>query len=594
MHIKPHYQADYDVIVLGLGAAGASAARFAADHDKKVLLVDAAPYGHEGGNTRYAGQIVGYTDDYDKMMNYYQEMTKPMHLPYMMMRTYVQGFKDMKDYFKKYLCDPVTYKSVRKEFPNVASMSPEYPEFKDSHSYDFLMVHKGFFDAALLKLLEKKVLDRSNRIDVWLNSRAIHVVQNDDEKVVGVQIMRNHQRVYVHARLGVVLAVGGFENNPEMVQNYLGASHVVPVGGMYNKGDGVKIAEEAGAKLWHMWNYEPLGFSWGAGLTFAEPKGKRSRLVLAWPEAITGSVITVGDDGTRYFNENEPNRHGHLYGHGMWRIPIVCDHPYLVFDQTKYQEIEKGQKPISDLDKRIIKADSLSDLAAKINVPAEKLENTVKLFNQFAKDGRDYQFGRDAKTMRAFDDGPYYAIALETGMLNTQGGPERDEYARIINTDGQPIPHLFGAGELGGINANQYQGGNNLAECLIWGKIAGDQAAVQHPDEASDVSTEMNGINDLMNGHLTHIELGPDEYLGSSDQGMGGRITTRVTYKDGQIKKVEIVENHESEDVAKNALAEMPERIEKANSTDVDVVSGASVTSRAIEGAVKDALKKAK
>lgn len=95
MHIKPHYQADYDVIVLGFGAAGATAARFAADHNKKVLLVDAAPFGHEGGNTRYAGQIVGYTTNKQQMMEYYQALTYPMNVPYSMTETYVSGFKDM-------------------------------------------------------------------------------------------------------------------------------------------------------------------------------------------------------------------------------------------------------------------------------------------------------------------------------------------------------------------------------------------------------------------------------------------------------------------------------------------------------------------
>lgn len=73
--------------------------------------------------------------------------------------------------------------------------------------------------------------------------------------------------------------------------------------------------------------------------------------------------------------------------------------------------------------------------------------------------------------MRPFDDGPYYAIKMSNDVLNTQGGPERDQYARVLNSNGEPIPHLYSAGELGGICANQYQGGNNLAECLIWGRL---------------------------------------------------------------------------------------------------------------------------
>lgn len=196
--------------------------------------------------------------------------------------------------------------------------------------------------------------------------------------------------------------------------------------------------------------------------------------------------------------------------------------------------------------------------------------------------------------MRPFDDGPYYAIKMSNDVLNTQGGPERDQYARVLNSNGEPIPHLYSAGELGGICANQYQGGNNLAECLIWGKIAGDRVSLNHDDIAEDVSNTLNGINDLIKGEEKNITLTEDQYLGESNSGIGGKLVVRVTYKDNKIKKVDIVENHESEDFGKRALKIIPHEIEKGNSTDVDAVSGASATSRAIKEAVKDAINKAK
>lgn len=590
MHINPNYDADFDVVVLGFGAAGASAARFAADHKRKVLLVDAAPFGHEGGNTRYAGQIVGYTNDYDKMMNYYEALTKPMTLPYPMIHTYIQGFADMKSYFKKYLCEPVTFESVKDKYVGLQTMAPEYPEYKDSNSYDFLMVHDAFFDAALWKLLRKKVLDRAGNIDVWLNSRALHLIQNDDDTVVGVQIKRNNKKVYVHAKKGVVLATGGFENNRQMVRNYLGADHLLPLGSMYNRGDGINMGQEVGAKMWHMWNYEALGVQ--HGLVFAQPEGKRGQFVICH-EFSKGSVFTVGDDGTRYFREDEANRHGHIYDHGEWRIPIRCVNPYIIFDETKLKEIKKAGYPVPDFEDRLITANTIKDLAYKINLPADKLEATFKNFNNFAKEGIDFEYHRDSKTMRKFDDGPYYAVKMSNDVLNTQGGPERNEKAQVLNTDSEIIPHLFSAGELGGICANQYQGGNNIAECLIWGKIAGDRASINQDDLASNSSTDLNGINDLVKGEEANITLDKDQYLGESNSGIGGKLLVRVTYKDKKIKHVEVIENHESEDFGKRALKIIPSEIEKTNSTDVDVVSGASATSRAIEEAVKQAIDKA-
>ena len=69
------WKANYDVVVLGFGGAGATAARFAADNGAKVLIVDVAPYGHEGGNTRYSVQLLGTGTDYDKLKEYYRGLT---------------------------------------------------------------------------------------------------------------------------------------------------------------------------------------------------------------------------------------------------------------------------------------------------------------------------------------------------------------------------------------------------------------------------------------------------------------------------------------------------------------------------------------
>ena len=74
--------------------------------------------------------------------------------------------------------------------------------------------------------------------------------------------------------------------------------------------------------------------------------------------------------------------------------------------------------------------------------------------------------------MRAFDGKMYYAMPMSGLMLNTQGGPRRNENAEVLDTNGNPIPHLYSAGEMGGITSCMYQGGTNIAECIIFGEIA--------------------------------------------------------------------------------------------------------------------------
>jgi len=92
----------YDVIVLGFGAGGASAARFAADNGAKVLLVDSAPKGQEGGNTRLSDQFLASGNDPEKLKAYHKAMAEPFSIDDAVMTTFTDGLYHMKDYVAKY------------------------------------------------------------------------------------------------------------------------------------------------------------------------------------------------------------------------------------------------------------------------------------------------------------------------------------------------------------------------------------------------------------------------------------------------------------------------------------------------------------
>lgn len=155
---EPELDQTFDVVVLGFGGAGATAARFAADAGAKVLLVDAAPEGHEGGNTRYAGQVVGAGTDFDQLKTYYKAMTAPMQLDDDMIDTYVQGMVDMPDYFRRYLgVEPL---SIAKDWDHskvdLHGILHEFPDFPGVNAYDLLVVHERQFDSALWKSCGRK------------------------------------------------------------------------------------------------------------------------------------------------------------------------------------------------------------------------------------------------------------------------------------------------------------------------------------------------------------------------------------------------------------------------------------------------------
>jgi predicted oxidoreductase len=105
---------------------------------------------------------------------------------------------------------------------------------------------------------------------------------------------------------------------------------------------------------------------------------------------------------------------------------------------------------------------------------------TVGRWNQSCETGRDEQFGRTLM-LTPVAKGPFYAIELSPSMLNTQGGPRRNEHAQIVRPDGSPIARLYSAGELGSIYSYLYQGTGNIGECLAFGRISGRNAATEAP-----------------------------------------------------------------------------------------------------------------
>jgi succinate dehydrogenase/fumarate reductase flavoprotein subunit len=597
------WNADYDVLVLGFGGAGGNAARFAADAGAHVLLVDAAPFGHEGGNTRYSAQHVAMATDYAKINKYFKRLAAPFQIPEKMMDVYTDGIYHMTDMFKEHFgIDAFVWSRDVKpgDILDEKEHMAEYPEYDGSEAFDFALVHNRDFDAEFWKTIRKTVLDRKDQIDVWLNSRTSHLLQDPETgAVVGAVVTRNHKDYYIHAKNGLVLATGGFENNPVMQQNYLHITKLTPFGTLYNRGDGITMAEEVGAKLWHMSNYESLGVV--PSYTFQEEDGERGRQIGHWKLLYNGSIFAIADDGTRFMKEHAKFRHGHIYEHGDYVMPHAYDNAWLVFDQKQYdrfvEEKEKtGQLRYPKFLDKTISAASSQELAEKMGVPAGKLAETIKSFNSFAEKGRDAEFGREPEGMEAFGAGDLYAIKLAPAVLNTQGGPQRNEKGEILDANDQAIPHLYGAGELGGICANRYQGGGNLAECLIFGKISGINAAKVKADaQAVALTNPVPAINDLADGErMDNIELGENQYLGATEAGIGGKIVVRVTYKDEKIENIEVLESHETEGIGAVAIKELPAKIVAANSTEIDAISGASTTTRALEEAVNKAIKQAK
>lgn len=588
------WDGEFDVIVVGYGGAGATASITAADEGANVLLLEKAPAEWAGGNSRVCAQVIMNVSDYDKGVAY---------------------FKSLRGEFTLHSDEQIAFmvKNIMETDEWLISMgaenvfrfnSAEYPERPGADAIDYTLVNgKGptdMMNAAAWKLLSGNVEKRGDKIEVWYESPGKHLIQDPINKtILGVQVEREGKMLNIRALNGVVLACGGFENNPEMIQNYLARPYVFPFGTWYNTGDGITMALEAGAQLWHMgfisgpfMSYHPFTDNdtvWNLSMGLNHTKGK--------------SMLNVGPDAKRFYNETGGTRHGHVSYNGVFKQQLAVTPAYTIFDETTrlagpihptYQAdnsdaIEKGI---------ILKADTLAELAKKLGLDPAALENTVKEYNKLCADKKDIYFGRNPETMEPIKTAPYYAFSLVPGMVNTQGGPKRNFECEVLNTTGEPIPHLYSAGELGSFYDENYQGGGNMSECIWSGQIAGRNAAASK-EALSDINLKtvssniIYSIDQRAETKTTEVALGQNEYLGEAS-GMGGKLVVKVKVEDGVIRSVEIVSHGESEGISDNAIERIPGMIVQANSAKVDTMSGCTITSNAIMAAVEDALSKVK
>lgn len=283
----------------------------------------------------------------------------------------------------------------------------------------------------------------------------------------------------------VVLTTGGFENNQQMIQDYLQEPYMTPYGALENTGDGIVMAVEAGAELWHMGN--AAGFLW----CYKLPEIERGM-----PIRTAKMGIYVGPSGERFTCETQPTRHGRIPFAGRYEqtpAPLPCyfimdaaalasDKIISLFSEGNVEEVEKGLFVTGETIEEL--ADNLAaQLPVEVlrpNAPTTFQENllaTVEKWNAFCEAGEDARFLRPEDTLTPIKEGPFYALELGIQMYNTQGGPVRDELGRVIDRDGNPIPRLYSAGELGAIWSDAYNGGGNLGECTAFGRISGINAA---------------------------------------------------------------------------------------------------------------------
>jgi succinate dehydrogenase/fumarate reductase flavoprotein subunit len=469
-----------EIVVLGIGAAGLMTAITACDQGSKVLILEKAHEAHAGGNTRVSGQGYWCPSDSTKAAEYQKAMSDGYPIP-----------EDVSAIFHKYSIQVTQWLTKMGADMSTMPSAGEYPEFPGGAGNVCWSKQGNGFQRLWLLLMENAIQKR--KIRVRYETPATELIRDAKTgEIRGVVAENKGKKIYVKAKKAVVLCTGGFENNQEMIRDYLGMPYAYPKGSPYNTGDGIRMAMAIGADLWHMdnqagpdFNFKAPDKDWAFGYNFTPPGN-------GW--------IWIAKDATRFTNESYFTKHGKIPFHGIY-IHVPTPLPvHLVFDETMrksgplyprnyffcwWAQIEKynwSSDNMAEIEKGwIVKADTLKELAAKIGKNPGSLEKTVTTWNNACVAGNDAEFNRDPKKMAPIQTPPFYAAEFVPAFTNTQGGPRRNSNAQVLDTNRKPIPRLYSAGELGALYSWHYQGGGNILECIVFGRIAGEHASVEKP-----------------------------------------------------------------------------------------------------------------
>ncbi len=512
----------FDVVVVGYGGAGAVAAIEAAREGASVLLLEKMP--DPGGITILSAGGLRICFDADEAFKYLRH-TCGGRTPDDVLRALAQGMSEMPGYLRELAL--VNGASVQVNpapgnypFPGCDHLGyaevASIPGFGESRDGEYLAVKPLRPGCYLFKVLADNVdsLVAQGRVQVWLESSAKRLLRSPEGRVCGVEVERRQdgrgETLRVGASMGVVLTCGGFEADEELKKQYLVSTPVINGGYRGNTGDGIRMAQEVGAALWHMWLYHG---PYGMRHTDPDyPFGFYVKMLPMWtPERTVKPLpkmawIVVDQNARRYVDEYQP----YLSDTGVRQFdhydPKSYSHPrlpsFLLFDEAARELYPMGRSVTNDREVRyewsadnlkevengiLIKAESLDDLAEKLELDPQGLQKTVDRWNADVAAGVDTEFGRRPETLVPLVKAPFYAARLWPLVINTQGGPVHDAQQRVLDAWGEPIAGLYSAGELGSVFGHVYMAGGNLAECFIGGRAAARNAVGSSANQLKNI-----------------------------------------------------------------------------------------------------------
>ncbi len=535
-----------DVVCIGNGGAGVGAAIGAYDAGASVLILEKAPKGLDGGNTGVAGgssKIITPLTDFITIVNMMCYGTTPLdvitafckettNLPNWISSlggSMVNGaFNTAATSTNPIGVPPSLYAGFVSPDMTVHTVSIAVPAFSYPTKTPGVTTGASGSGKDLFAFLDNCRAQRN--IPVMYQTPGKQLIQNPStNEILGVIATDwTGQDIYVRANKGVILATGGYENSPECTTTfapvYPATEHVSFWGSPYNTGDGIYMATQVGAKLWHMGKRDDTTLSLACKIGSDQIGDALPVSRIGGGVSTVQPVIHVNRYGKRFYNEYRHTGHNDstlefdqyvetfISASGQNDAKDFSDWPnipfYAIFDSKAMSGGPFGSSwptstlyyaPIHHLYEWspdnsvelaagwIVTADTPAHLGAKITcrdffgrvvgMDAAGLDAQVTAYNAMCTAGVDTAFGRGAASLLPLTNPPFYAMELTECMVNTDGGPVHDAQQRTLDVNNNPIPRLYTPGELGSLFGGLYYGSGNIPEAICMGRLAGANAA---------------------------------------------------------------------------------------------------------------------
>lgn len=437
-----------DIVVIGAGASGMSAALEAHALGADVILLEKMPY--VGGNTLRATagiNAVGTPQQIETGIEDSIELFKE------------DTFKSGHDTNNAVMIEILASES-KDAVKWLSDLGVDLDDVGILAGHTVARTHRPSggqpIGAEIVDKLNAKIQETT--IDLRLENKAVKLITNSDGAVTGVVVEDKSGKSYKIRSKSVVIATGGFGGSPEVFVYYnQKLKGYNTTNSPSATGDFITLVQDLNVQLVDMdyiQTHPTVSPQYGVLIT----------------EALRGNGgILVNNSGKRFSDEMK-NRD--LLSEDI--LKQKDKEVYLIFNEGIRNSLAASDDYI-DMD-IITSGETVADLAEKLRLDQLQLENTITDYNTYVENGSDKAFSRKSIKV-GLESGPYYAIQVVPAVHYCMGGILIDDQGRVLNTDNLPVAGLFASGEAtGGIHGQNRLGGNSLLDAVVFGRIAGESA----------------------------------------------------------------------------------------------------------------------